>query len=202
MKKDIIVALAAYITLFVISFYMSIVLGLGKAESHHDPFSLWMYGRRLIMIICAILIPLLTRKETLAHIGWKTSIRWVLIATGVGIVMGFNNKGGFDPTKPIAIVLALFHAFATELFFRRYLFKTFSVSFQNAWTPLLLSSFLYGCFYLTVWTTWAQPLGGKIAFVILFTLLGSIFAYGYKKSGSFLVPWMMHFFAVLKYRAF
>ena len=72
-------------------------------------------------------------------------------------------------------------------------------AFKGVWSPILLSSFCYGLFYLTTWPIWGSPPIGKLAFVILFTLVGIPFAYGYKKSGSFLVPWMMHFFGVLKY---
>jgi hypothetical protein len=59
---------------------------------------------------------------------------------------------------------------------------------------------MYGIFYLTVWTTWGLPLIGKIIFVFLFTSLGILFSHTYKKSGSFLAPWMMHFLGVLNYR--
>jgi hypothetical protein len=34
----------------------------------------------------------------------------------------------------------------------------------------------------------------------MFTGLGIVFSFSYKKSGSFLVPWLMHFFGVLSYR--
>jgi len=200
MKKDILLALVVYILLCIISFILSISLGLGKAESIHDPSSLLLYGRRGLMVIFAIAIPWFTRKQTLSALGWKLTLKWILISIGVGLCIGFGNPGGFNPKEPIAIFLALFHTFATELFFRGYLFKTLANSIKGLWIPLFLSSLLYGLFYLTVWTIWNQPGVGKMAFVILFTSLGILFAYSYKRSGSLLVPWMMHFFGVLKYR--
>ena len=200
MKRDFTVALGVFILLFFISWIMSITLGLGKAESIHDPSSLWLYGRRLIMVILAVGFSWFAKKETLAALGWKVSLPWVFIAVGVGVGIGFGNPGGFNPILPVAIVLAIFHTFATELFFRGYLFRTFASAFKKPWMAILLSSFLYGLSYLTVGTASTLPLVGKIIFVCLFTTLGIIFSYSYKKSGSFLVPWIMHFFGVLSYR--
>jgi membrane protease YdiL (CAAX protease family) len=202
MKKDVLLTLSAYLLLFISSFILSINSGLGKAESIHDPSSLLLYGRRGLMVILAIVIPWFTGKQTLSALGWKLTAKWILISFGVGLCIGFGNQGGFNPKEPIAILLALFHTFATELFFRGYLFKTLASSIKGLWIPIVLSSLLYGFFYLTVWTIWAQSGVGKMAFVMLFTSLGIIFAYSYKKSGSFLVPWMIHFLGVLKYRLF
>jgi membrane protease YdiL (CAAX protease family) len=201
MKKDFSIALGVYILLFFISWIMSITLGLGKAESIHDPSSLWLYGRRVIMVILAVGFSWFTKKETLSTVGWRVSFTWVLIAVCLGVGIGFGNPGGFDPAVPVAIVLALFHTFATELFFRGYLFRTFASAFKKPWMAILLSSFLYGLSYLTVGTASTLPVANKIIFVCLFTTLGIIFSYSYKKSGSFLVPWIMHFFGVLKYRS-
>jgi len=201
MKRDFTIVLGVYILLFFISWIMSITLGLGEAESAHDPSSLWLYGRRLIMVILAIGLPWFTKKETLSALGWKVSLQWVVISFSVGVGIGFGNPGGFDPALPVAILLALFHTFATELFFRGYLFRTFGSFFNSTWIAILLSSLLYGIFYLTVGTASAMPLIGKVIFICLFTALGILFSYCYKKSGSFLVPWIMHFFGVLKYRS-
>jgi hypothetical protein len=200
MKKDLIYALSAYSALLVLSFVMSIMMGYGKAESLHEPASLWMYGRRLLMIVIGIGIPWLRGKDTLSAFGWRLSVKWFSISIAAGLLIGLGNKGGFDPASLIAVILALFHTFATELFFRRYLLKTFSALFTSLWPPILLSSFMYGLFYLTVWTTWGLPVPGRIIFVFLFTGLGILFSYSYKKSECFLVPWLMHFFGVLSYR--
>jgi len=200
MKKELIYALAAYSALLVLSFVMSIMMGYGKAESLHEPASLWMYARRGLMIIFGLVIPWLRGKDNLTAFGWKAESKWIFITIGAGVLIGLGNKGGFDPASLIAVILALFHTFATELFFRRYLLKTFSALFTSLWPPILLSSFMYGLFYLTVWTTWGLPIPGRIIFVFLFTGLGILFSYSYKKSGCFLVPWLMHFLGVLNYR--
>ena len=200
MKREIIFAISTFTVLFIISFICSILLEMGKAESLHEPTSLWMYARRGLMIIFGIVIPWLRGKDNLTAFGWKTESKWIFITIGAGVLIGLGNKGGFDPASLIAIILALFHTFTTELFFRRYLLKTFSDSFRSFWPPIIISSFLYGLFYLTVSTTWGLPLAGKIIFVFMFTGLGIVFSFSYKKSGSFLVPWLMHFFGVLSYR--
>ena len=200
MRREILFAISAFAVLFIVSFICSIVLGMGKAESLHDPASLWMYARRGLMIIFGLAIPWLRGKDNLTAFGWKAESKWIFITIGAGVLIGLGNKGGFDPASLIAIILALFHTFATELFFRRYLLKTFSDSFRSFWPPIIISSFLYGLFYLTVSTTWGLPLAGKIIFVFMFTGLGIVFSFSYKTSGSFLVPWLMHFFGVLSYR--
>ena len=202
MKRDACFALTAYVFLFVLSFILSINLGLGKAESIHDPSSTLLYLRRGLMVIAALAIPWFTKRQSLSAFGWHLSLKWVFISVGVGILMGLGNKGGFNPKEPAAIILALFHTFSTELFFRGYLFKSLETWLKGLWAPILLSSLLYGLSYLTVYPIWHQSLTGKIAFVFLFTALGILFAYSYKKSGSFFVPWMIHFFGVLKYGSF
>jgi hypothetical protein len=199
MKKDVLIALSTYIFLFIVTFILSIGFGLGEAESTHDPNSLLLYGRRILMIIFAIAVPWFTRKHPPSALGWKLSVKWIFISLAVGLFMGSTNPGGFNPKDPLAILLALFHTFSTELYFRGYLFTTFERSMKGWWVPLLLSSFLYGLFYLTVWPIWARPPLAKMIFVVGFTLVAMPFGYGYKKSGSFFVPWMMHFFGVLKY---
>ena len=199
MKRDACFALTAYVFLFVLSFILSINLGLGKAESIHDPSSTLLYLRRGLMVIAALAIPWFTKRQSLSAFGWNLSLKWVFISVGVGILMGLGNKGGFNPKEPAAIILALFHTFATELFFRGYIFKSLETWLKGLWAPILLSSLLYGLSYLTVYPIWHQSLAGNIAFVFLFTALGVLFAYSYKKSGSFFVPWMIHFFGVLKY---
>jgi membrane protease YdiL (CAAX protease family) len=199
MNKDTILALTTFGLLLIVAFILSIGFALGEAESLHDSSSGLLYFRRVLMVIAALAIPWFTRRQTPASLGWSLSLKWIGISIGVGLLMGFSNPGGFNPKDPIALLLALFHTFSTEMFFRGYIFKTFEREFKGAWTPILLSSFCYGLFYLTTWPIWGSPPIGKLAFVILFTLIGIAFAYGYKKSGSFLVPWMMHFFGVLKY---
>jgi len=201
MQRNVYFAVCAYIILLAVSFIFSIVLGMGKAESLHEPSSLWMYARRGLMIIFGLIIPWLRGKDTLAAFGWKVSLPWLLCTLGVGVLFGNFNPGGFDPRGPINILLALFHSFSTELFFRRYLLKTFENYFTRLWPAVFLSAILYGLFYLTVWKTFEKPgLGRCIFIVILFTVLGTVFAYSYKKSKSFFVPWLMHFFSVLNFR--
>ncbi|MDX1777611.1 MAG: CPBP family intramembrane glutamic endopeptidase [Thermodesulfobacteriota bacterium] len=199
MNKDIFIALLTFALLLILAFTFSIGLELGEAESLHAPSSLLLYCRRILMVIAALAIPWFTLRQTPAALGWDFSIKWLGISLAVGLFMGFSNPGGFNPKDPIAILLALFHTFATELFFRGYLFKTFERTLKGVWIPILLSSFCYGLSYLTTWPIWNSAPIAKLAFVMLFTCVGIPFAYGYKKSGSFFVPWLMHFFGVLKY---
>ena len=154
----------------------------------------------MIMVAAASLR--LHRKENRDALGVRISLAWLVISLLVGIAMGFNNPGGFDPTVPIALVLALFHTFATELFFRGYLYKTLSVSMKGAALPILISSMCYGLFYLTTGDIWPRPFLAKMLLVILFSAVGAVYAFCYKRSGSFLVPWIMHFCGVLKYQMF
>jgi membrane protease YdiL (CAAX protease family) len=200
MHRDAVRAVVIFTVLFALFFILSIGFGLGPPESRHEPSSPLLYVRRFIMIIVAAASLRLTGKENLSALGLRISFKWVVISLLVGIPMGFGNRGGFDPTEPVAIILALFHTFATELFFRGYLFKTLSASMKGAIIPILLSSLCYGLFYLTTGDIWPRPFLVKTVLVILFSAVGAVYAYAYKRSGSFLVPWMMHFFSVLKYR--
>lgn len=199
-KKSLIIAGCAWLMLLALSFWASIYMGWGPAESDHAPSSVWMYARRGLLFACALLAPRIAGGAGAAAYGWKISLKWFLIALPVGIAMGFSNPGGFDPRYASAILLACMHALATELFFRAYLITTLSAVFKKFWPPVIISSLMYGIFYLTVWTTWAQPGARKLIFVGLFTCIGLIHGYCYKKSNSFLVPWLVHFLGVLKYK--
>ena len=105
MKRDAYFALTAYVFLFVLSFILSINLGLGKAESIHDPSSSLLYIRRGLMVIAALAIPWFAKRQPLSAFGWKLSVKWFFISVGVGILMGLGNKGGFNPKEPAAIAL-------------------------------------------------------------------------------------------------
>jgi len=198
-KKPLFIAVSAWAVIAIISFWAAIYMGWGEAESAHAPTSVWMYVRRALLCACALLLPLLAGGKTAKHYGWKISLKWLGISILLGIAMGYRNPGGFDPLQLSAILLACMHAFATELFFRAYLITTLSEIFKNFWPPVLISSLLYGLFYMTVWNAWNRPDIQKIIFVGLFTVIGLIHGYCYKKSRSFLVPWILHFFSVIKY---
>lgn len=202
MRKELPIALVTYALLLLLSFFMSIVLGLGEAESAREITSLWYYLRRGLMIMAALSIPWITGRISPRALGFSVPWRWMLFAVCGGILLGLLNRGGFDPRKPALYPLALFHTFSMELFFRGYLYNTLARSWGDSWIPLLASALLYALFYQTTWTSWVQPLTGKIMFFIIFTLVGLLFAYCYKKSGSFLVNWVMHICTGLQYRLF
>lgn len=204
MKKyrAVLAALVAYTLLLLVSFQISILWGHGRAESLHDPGAVWLYGRRLLMVAAAVLLPWITGSKGLRSYGWRITPRWLAIAAVLGMLIGLSNKGGFNPKLGSALLLACFHAFATELFFRAYLITTLSTVLRGNWLPVLISSLMYGFFYMTVWTAWNQPLSGKCMFIALFTLIGIIHGYCYKQSRSFIIPWLMHFLGVLQYRVF
>jgi hypothetical protein len=199
-KKSLLIAVSAWLILLIISFWASIHMGWGPAESAHDPASIWMYVRRGLLFGCALLLPLLAGGKGAEAYGWNISLKWLMIALPIGVAMGFVNPGGFDPRYVPAILLACMHALATELFFRAYLINTLSAYFKKFWPPVIISSLMYGIFYLTVSTTWQQPGARKLIFVGLFTLIGMLHGYCYKKSRSFFAPWIIHFLGVLKYK--
>jgi hypothetical protein len=199
-KKPLFIALAAWTALIIVSFWASIYMGWGPSESDHNPASVWMYVRRGLLLACALLLPRIAGSKGIEAYGWKISLKWILVSLPLGIAMGFSNPGGFDPRYTSAILLACMHALATELFFRAYLITTLSAVFQKFWPPILISSVMYGIFYLTVSTTWQQPGTRKFIFVGLFSLIGILHGYCYKKSQSFLAPWIIHFLGVLKYK--
>jgi len=199
MKKEILIAFTACIILFFICFYVNIYLGLGKAESDHDPSSVWLYVNHSLLIVLAIVLPVFSGINIFRIAGWKFNSRWFAIAVAVGFFMGFGNRGGFDPRIPVMLLLALFHTFAMEFFFRTYLYRFLQPYFKWQYTSMVLSSLFHGIIYLTEYPIWQLSMVGKAGIVFLFTMLGILFSVSYKKSDSFYVPWFMHFFGVLKY---
>jgi membrane protease YdiL (CAAX protease family) len=200
LKRDVVLAIGSYLLLMALAAKFSLMDGLGQDESAHLATSIWMYARRIIMILFACVLPLLCGQEGIAAYGWRVTPRWLAIAVGLGILIGFRNPGGFDPLSVVAIVLAAFHTFATELYFRAFLITTFARHCKGFWTPIVLSSVMYGLSYLTVYNIWFHQWPYfKIVGAVLFTAIGLLMGYCYRKSQSFPVPWTMHFFGVLKY---
>lgn len=200
MKKEIIYALAGFVLILSVSFFFSTYLGYWEGEAEHNPASIWMYSRRIILILLAVLTPMLTGKNIFSHIGWNVSAKWLIISIAVGVAMGFGNRGGFYPASLVALILALFHCFAYELYFRGYLYKMLEGEFKNPRTSLILSSFATGLLYLTEGPVWQYGFMGRIAFIFLFSGVGFLFGFMYKRSQSFWVPCLTHFFGVLRYR--
>jgi hypothetical protein len=193
---QLLVAILGYLLLWAISWWAAIVRGWGPAESAHDPASGWLYVRRLLLAGLALIGVSLVGGASPSSLGWSFS-PWLLLALGLGVLMGSKNKGGFHPTGLVPLALALFHTFATELYFRGYLFRHLG-ELLGGWA-LPLSAAAYGFYYLTVHTVWASGRRGRIAGVILFTSLGLVFAGFYSLADSFLGAWLGHFAAVLRF---
>jgi membrane protease YdiL (CAAX protease family) len=189
-------AAASYALVWAISWWAAIGRGWGVRESAHDPTSLWMYGRRLLLVATALLGIVAVGGASPASLGWGLS-PWLLAALAIGAAMARGNRGGFEVTGVTPAVLALFHTFATELYFRGYLFHELGATL--GWWALPLSAAAYGLYYLTVDTVWAGGRRGRVAGVILFTVLGLVFAALYSLSGSFLGAWLAHYAAVLRW---
>lgn len=191
-------AAAGYVCIWAVSWWAAIGRGWGEGESAHDPASLWLYGRRLLLAGAALVGVSVAGGAGLASLGWGVTL-WLPVALAAGGVMGARNRGGFHPTGAVPVAVALFHTLAVELYFRAYLFR--HLGLLLGWWSLPLSAAAYGLYYLTVHTVWAGGGRGRVAGVALFTALGLVFAGLYAASGSFLVPWLAHFAAVLRWPA-
>lgn len=190
------IAGTGYLLLWMLSWWAALGRNWGPAESAHAPESGWLYVRRLLLALLAIVGISIVGGAPLASLGWQLS-PWLLPILLVGGLMGARNKGGFEPTSFTALALALFHTFATELYFRGYLFHHFAGLI--GWWALPLSALAYGGYYLTVHTVWAAGWRGRLAGFLLFTTLGFVFAGFYTLTGSFLGAWLGHFAAVLRF---
>lgn len=195
-QAQLIAAGASYALLWALSWWAAIGRGWGAAESAHDPTSRWLYGRRLLLIGLALLGIVVVGGASLAELGWGGS-PWLAAAILLGAVLARGNRGGFVVTGPAPLALALFHTFATELYFRGFLFRQLA-TLIDLWA-LPLSALAYGCYYLTVHTVWAGGRRGRVAGVALFSLLGIVFAGCYLFTGSLLGPWLAHLAAVLRW---
>jgi membrane protease YdiL (CAAX protease family) len=200
-NKELLVGLLSYLFLLVTAVCFSLGMGWGAAESGRELSSWWYYLRRLLLIAASLNALRGSQQASfLAELGWKVPVRWIVFAIPVGIGMGCFNRGGFDPRVPETLPLALFHTFSMELYFRAYLFRMLERTAKSWPTALIGSSLLYALYYQTMWTVWIQPPANKVVMFVMFTGLGMLFSYSYKKSGSFLVNWTMHIFTGLNYR--
>jgi hypothetical protein len=194
---DLLFALLSYALLWALSWWAAIGRGWGQAESAHDPASRWLYARRLLLIGLSLAGVVVVGESDLASYGWGLSW-WLLLAFGLGLVLAQGNRGGFVIAGPLPLLLAMFHTFATELYFRGYLYHHLNGAI--GWIALPLSALFYGAYYLTVHTVWVGGRRGRIAGFGLFTLLGFVFAGFYALSGGFLAAWLCHFGAVLRWK--
>jgi hypothetical protein len=190
-------AAASYALLWGVSWWGAIARGWGAAESAHDPASGWMYVRRLLLVAAGVTGVAWAGGASLATLGWGLS-PWLPAVILAGLAMGASNRGGFRPTGATPVLLALFHTFAVELYFRGYLFRHLS-GLIDLWA-LPLSAAAYAVYYLTVDTVWAGGRRGRLAGLALFGFLGVVFAGCYIFTGSFLGAWLAHFGAVLRWR--
>lgn len=189
-------AALSYALLWALSWWGAVGRGWGGAESDHDPASRWLYVRRLLLAATAA-GGLALGGAGPGALGWGLS-PWLPAVLILGLALGAGNRGGFTPTGPAALALALFHTFATELYFRGYLFHHLG-GLIGMWA-LPLSAAAYGLYYLTVHTVWAGGPRGRAAGVALFGVLGLLFAGCYLFTGSLLGAWLAHFGAVLRWR--
>lgn len=190
-------AAASYALLWGLSWWGAIGRGWGAAESDHDPRSRWLYARRLALAAAAAVGVTLVGGASLASLGWGLS-PWLPAVLLAGLAMGAGNRGGFTPSGPVPVALALLHTFAVELYFRGYLFRHLA-GLIDLWA-LPLSAAAYAVYYLTAHTVWAGGARGRAAGVALFGFLGVLFAGAYLLTGSFLGAWLCHFAAVLRWR--
>jgi len=201
MNKELAIGLLSYVFILTTALCVSIGMGCGAAESSRELSSVWYYGRRVLLVSAGLWAYRGPHKITfLAQLGWRTPARWIFFALITGIAMGCFNRGGFDPRVPETVPLALFHTFSMELYFRAYLFRMMERTGKSTAIALIVSSLLYALYYQTMWTVWIQPPANKAVMFVMFTALGMLFSYSYKKSGSFLVNWTMHIFTGLNYR--
>lgn len=190
-------ASASYVLIWGVSWWGAIGRGWGPGESAHDPASAWMYARRLLLAAAALGGVAVVGGASPASFGWGLS-PWLPAVLVAGALMGFGNRGGFVPSGPAPVALALFHTFATELYFRGYLYH--HLGGLIGWWSLPISAVAYGLYYLTVHTVWAGGRRGRLVGPITFTILGALFAGCYALTGGFLGAWGAHFGAVLRWR--
>jgi hypothetical protein len=185
----------SYLFLWISSWWVAIHLNQGPQESAHAPDSGWLYLRRSLLILIALIGVTTIGGRDLAAFGWNWSV-WIWPALGIGLLMGLANRGGFRLHGPVPVLLALFHTFAIELYFRGYLFHHLR-DLIGIWA-LLVSALLYGIYYTTAHTVWIAGPRGRLIGATTFAILGLIFAGWYSLSGSFLAAWLAHFGAVIR----
>jgi hypothetical protein len=192
--KALYLPLGTFVVSMLVWYVCSVELGWGEAEAEHDPASVWSYFRRGWMIALAVGLPLLSRQGGFKSYGWRVTLPWLLVAVVIGLVQGMTNRGGFEMSV-IAVLGSAYHSFAVEIYFRAYMIQAFSRAFNGFWPPILLSSLMYGLFYLSVYP--AMQENPFVFYVPFFTVLGIVFGFIYAKSKSFLITWWCHWAAVL-----
>lgn len=196
LKRALWVGAGVYLAFHAFAYVMAVQQGLGAAESKHDPASVWMYLRRLSMIAIALWLPRLAGGPLPREYGWALPSRWLAIAVGLGLLIGFGNRGGYELTSVALLLGAAFHAFATELYFRGYWLTLLERASSNRWLTAFGSGLLYGLSTLTWYATYHRELP-PWGFILLFSSLGMTFAWSKQRSGSTMIAFVMHFVGVL-----
>ncbi len=196
LKRALTVGVAVYLTFHAVAYVVAVELGFGEAESRHDPASIWMYLRRLSMIAIALILPRFVGGPAVKEYGWTLPSRWLAIAVGLGLVIGFGNRGGYQMTSVALVAGAAFHAFATELYFRGYWLGLLERASASKWLPAFGCGLLYGLSTLSWYAAYHREMP-PWGFILLFTSLGMAFAWAKQRSTSVLIAWIMHFVGVL-----
>lgn len=189
-------AFMSYLLLWGFSWWGAIAQRWGEAESAHAASSVWLYVRRVALTVTSLIGVMVVGGESVTRYGWGISL-WLLPALVFGLLLGQRNRGGFVPDSVTALLVAAFHTFATELYFRGYLFH--HMLGLIGWWAFLLSAVLYGLYYLTVHTVWISGPRGRVIAAVVFGLLGLTFAVAYQLTGSFFAAWLVHFGAVIRW---
>lgn len=199
LKRALLVGSVVYLAFHALAYVIAVQYGLGAAESRHDPSSLWMYLRRLSMIVLALVLPSFAGGPVAREYGWTLPSRWLAIAIAMGLLIGLGNRGGYELGSVALVAGAAFHAFATELYFRGYWLTLLERVSSSKWLPAFGSGLLYGLSTLSWYATYHRELP-PWGFILLFSSLGMTFAWSKQRSGSTLVAFVMHFVGVLNFK--
>jgi hypothetical protein len=199
-RRPLILGAVFYVLAMAFWYVGAVSLGYGEAESRHDPSSLWMYTRRATMIGLSLLLPILGQSPGVREYGFRITPRYLVLAVGIGLLIGLGNRGGYPPTSIELVLGALLHTLAVEMYFRGYWIKLLEQYTASFWKPILISGSLYGLHFLTIHATYRLPAWGILPFVLLFASLGTLFGWGMRKSGL-LCAWLMHFVGVLDFKS-
>jgi hypothetical protein len=198
-RRALIVASTTYLVFHGIAYYFAVISGYGEAESAHDPSSIWMYVRRASLIGMALVLPRLDGAGGPDY-GYSVSPRSLAWACGLGLVIGFGNRGGYELTSLALVAGAAFHTFATELYFRGYWVSVLERAACSRKVTIATSGLLYGLSTLTWFAAYHRELP-PWGFILLFTFLGAVFAWAKVLSGSVLIAAIMHFVGVLNLKS-
>ncbi|MEC9464836.1 MAG: CPBP family intramembrane glutamic endopeptidase [Myxococcota bacterium] len=180
-------------------FFLSNIIGLGSQEYFYEYQDQFFWGRRIALLgvgLIAISYYFGTNPfQAIARMGWKTHVKWILIALVWGLIIGnYSPIQRVTGSLEMVMGMTLFHVLVEEIFFRGMLTRILLDRAKPTLVAIFASAIIFGLYHVTYYTWWYDAtMWMKFYWICMITFFAGLpYAALYYKSGSMLPPTLAH----------